>query len=162
MFDKELLKIANCKVIKIEKGSKGSLLIDSEPIIKADTNGTLAHEICHLLAGEKDYNLYNDAIWEKEYDKVFTYVLNTLFDWYHEYVYGRANSVVWKYLTEMHDNKETDKHFVNINVIDSITSMYLKRNIDPEYVGITEAADLVEYADQLCKELEKNRLYKKV
>lgn len=150
IFDKQLLDLTdNCVVIKTKNNENSSLMIDPEPKIKASDNEALAHEICHLLGGEEDYGIYNNALDKREGNKVFKYILNILFDWYHEYKYGKYSDILWKYLTEMHESGNTDKHFVGISAIDGIAELYLRRNVAPEYIGIDCSKDLVGYAEQI-------------
>jgi len=163
-FDKRLTALAGCPVIG-EQGA-GSMVFNPHPIICASDDLVLAHEICHILGGKDDYDIFATAI-EARKDRrnipieLFKHILNMLYDWYHEYKHGKYSGLLWNELTELHVKSNWEKKApATRESIDSlpetlreIEDMYIARNISPKSQHIEDVIDLVAWADRLTEEL---------
>jgi len=73
-LDSRLRALADCAVIPMEltkeeikknKGLMGGITFGPYPTIVASNDTVLSHEICHRLAGKKDYDIFNTAVQAK-------------------------------------------------------------------------------------------------
>jgi len=99
-----------------------------------------------VLAGRSDYEIFATAV-EVRKDELFKHILNMLYDWYHEYLYGKYSGFLWGQLDNLH--KEFGHEDTGFKDIDEISKMYCGRNISPESVGVRDAIDLVVWADKI-------------
>lgn len=144
-FDKRLRALAGCPVVK---GKGGGMVFNPNPIIVAGSNGILAHEICHVLAGRSDYDIFSTAVTIRK-DDLFQYILNMLCDWYHEYLYGRYSGFLWGELGKLH---KAHKYMpTGLDSIDSIDRAYCDRHVAPKVFGIRDVIDLVVLADKMTE-----------
>ena len=139
-FDKRLLAIGNCPIMEIndpkEKYS-GNIVFNPSPVINATNNEVLAHELCHLLAGKKDYDIFKTAIIARDNNSRFAWLLNALYDWYHE-IQGKEHSVIISnYLLSLRNSQKIDdQKDKEINKI-----LYLLNN----EVSLEEGCKLLDY-----------------
>jgi len=151
-FDKKLAALAGCPIIR-EKDA-GSMIFNPHPIICASDDLVLAHEICHILGGKDDYDVFATAI-EARKDrqnipiKLFKHVLNMLYDWYHEYKYGKYSGLLWNKLTELHESHASSKDLLG----DFVAPFYYARDISPESRQVKDVIDLVVLADKITAEI---------
>lgn len=146
-FDKRLRALAECAVIE---GEGGNMVFDPNPVIVAESDGVLAHEVCHVLAGRSDYEIFATAM-EVRKNYLFKHILNMLYDWYHEYLYGKYSGFLWGQLTKLHETFESKS--TGLKHLDGLDELYSKRNISPKSMGIRDAIDLVALADTIHEEL---------
>ncbi len=142
-FDKRLRALAGCPVIE-EKG--GGMVFNPNPVIAAQNDGILAHEICHVLAGRQDYDIFSTAVVVRN-DDLFKYILNMLYDWYHEYLQGRYSGFLWSKLGELHEAYKYKP--TGLDTIDSINRAYCSRHTAPEVFSVRDSIDLVVLADRM-------------
>lgn len=98
-FDPRLTALAGCPVLDVtaelaEENKKripadkqkhsGGIVFNPHPVIQATSDLVLTHEICHRLAGKRDYDIFLTAIMARDGNQLFKWVLNALYDWYHE------------------------------------------------------------------------------
>lgn len=153
-FDKRLLALAGCAVVEDEGGA---MVFNPNPVIVAENDSILAHEICHVLAGRKDYEIFASAIAIRQGNDVFKHVLNMLYDWYHEYLYGKYSGFLWSTLNKLHDIYN-DVGLTGIQSLDEIYNMYANRDVSPESVSIRDVIDLVAWADRLSEMITEEAL----
>lgn len=156
-FDKRLCALADCPVIN---GEGGGMVFNPHPVISAENDPILAHEICHVLAGRRDYEIFATALEAREgpdYDvDIYKHILNMMYDWYHEYLYGRTSGFLWGMLSRLH---ETVKYSpTGIDVLDAFQEIYLNRHISPRLLKkkgiiIRDTIDLVVLADASYKKV---------
>lgn len=142
-FDDRLKALAGCPVIE---DVNGSVVFDPNPVIIAESDQVLSHEICHVLGGRADYEIFATANVARK-NELYRHVLNMLYDWYHEYLYGKHSSFLWEKLTELH-KRYTYQH-TDIDALDFLNRLYLNRKINPKSHNIKDVIDLVAYADKL-------------
>lgn len=158
LFDKRLRALAGCPVI--EEKDKGAMIFNPYPIICADSDPVLAHEICHVLAGKDDYDIFDTAIEARKGNaapaEMFKYVLNILYDWYHEHEYGKHSGLLWNKLTELHGelNQQAVQPFPE--ALREIASIYIARDVSPESQHVKDVIDLVAWADRIVARLIQN------
>lgn len=141
-FDKRLRALAGCPVVA---DKCGAMVFAPNPVIVAENNEILSHEICHVLAGRSDYEIFATAT-EIRKDDIFKHILNMLYDWYHEYLYGKYSGFLWGQLSKLH---ETVEHVdTGLKDIDEIDKMYCERDVSPESVNVRDVIDLVVWADR--------------
>lgn len=148
-FDKKLHALAGCPVIE---GENGAVVFDPNPVIVAENDPILSHEVCHILAGRSDYEIFATAVEVRRCNlegEVFKHILNMLYDWYHEYLYGKYSGFLWGRLSKLHEAFEHKA--TGLKDIDKIDEMYCKRDISPGSVGIRDSIDLVAWADKICE-----------
>jgi hypothetical protein len=156
-LDKCLVALADCPVLPCDNG--GHIVFNPYPVISVEDSPTLSHEICHKLAGRKDYALFHTAALARE-DDVFQFILNLLLDWFHEFKFGHYSEYLWQGLTKLHAdwldaNKyaEYKSHFPP--AIEEIIDWYYLRNVSPESKGITDVVDLICLADKIYNKIDK-------
>jgi hypothetical protein len=159
-FDKRLVALAGCPVIG-EK-DEGSMIFNPHPIICASDDLVLAHEICHILGGKDDYDVFATAI-EARKDtntpiKLFKHILNMLYDWYHEYEHGKYSGLLWNKLTDLHEETNLDYDQTNalLDPLVEIGFLYTARNISPKSKQVEDVIDLVAWADKITEKLVQN------
>lgn len=153
-FDKELCELTGSCNINVgetpNKRAPGVIRFDPEPSIWADNNFYLAHEICHLLAGKEEVNLYKSSVKARNCE-IFSDVLNTLFDEYHESLHGQYSGAMYKHLCDYHKsmvNRPIDIPVLDgiyKNLIDSVPGEKMSMNV-------RKASDLVTIADHICED----------
>lgn len=156
-FDKKLAALAGCPII--EEKDAGSMIFNPHPIICASNDMVLAHEICHVLGGKDDYDIFATAIEAREGRNIpielFQHVLNLLYDWYHEYKHGEYSGLLWNKLTDLHKGMacihSQTKPFPD--PLAGIGLLYTARNISPESRQVKDVIDLVAWADRIVEEL---------
>lgn len=99
VFDPKLVALAGCPILDVtdelaEENKKrkpkdrhkhsGSIIFNPHPVIQATSDLVLTHELCHRLAGKRDYDIFLTAIVARNNNVLFKWVLNALYDWYHE------------------------------------------------------------------------------
>jgi len=152
-FDKRLHALAGCPVIA---GEGGSMVFSPNPVIIAENDPILAHEICHVLAGREDYEVFTSAVKVRTGEEVFRHILNMLYDWYHESLYGRYSGFLWSKLGELHKMFECEP--TGIDVLDAINAAYMNRHVTPKNLfddgtNIRDVVDLVALADIITEDV---------
>jgi len=150
-FDKRLLALADCPVMEGEEGEGGGMVFNPYPVISAEDDFVLAHEVCHVLAGRKDYDIFATALEARKVEgEIYKHILNMMYDWYHEYLYGRTSGFLWGMLTRLHQTVEFSP--TGIDILDAFQAAYLNRNVSPQLLKkhnmiIRDTIDLVALAD---------------
>ena len=156
-FDKRLRALAGCPVI--EERDKGAMIFNPHPVICAGNDLLLAHEICHVLAGKDDYDIFDTAIEARTdniiFAEIFQHVLNMLYDWYHEYEHGKHSGLLWNKLTELHTEQQGPLQVLP-DALQEIEAIYVARDVSPESRHVKDVIDLVAWADRLTEELIRN------
>ena len=150
-FDKRLRALAGCAVVEDEGGA---MVFSPNPVIVAENDPILAHEICHVLAGREDYEVFASAVEVRKENEVFRHVLNMLYDWYHEYLYGKYSGFLWSTLNKLHETYG-NAEITGIQSLDDINTMYLDRGVEPSSVSVRDVIDLVAWADRLFETIIK-------
>lgn len=148
-FDKRLCALADCPVIE-EEG--GVMVFAPNAVITAENDAILSHEICHVLAGRSDYEIFATAV-EVRKDELFKHILNMLYDWYHEYLHGKYSGVLWSQLDNLH--KGFTHEDTGFKDLDEISRMYCQRDVSPESINVRDAIDLVAWADKTNEKVRK-------
>lgn len=154
-FDKRLLAIANCSVVQINKEKNeysGGIIFDPYPVINATDDLVLSHEICHLLAGKEDYDIFYTALKATDDNPIFKFILNILYDWYHENIYQTYSFLLMQNLNKLHDNTNNIKineQFKKSKELLYLINMYKYNTETPESIGIKNVKDLVFLAFKL-------------
>jgi len=150
-FDSGLTALANCPVISYERSF---IRFDPSPIIFSEDNETLAHEICHRLAGRNDFSIFETAIIARNRSKAYEYILNLLYDWYHEYYQHKVTGYLYSWLMKLWENPQTKKAIAKIDepALKEICEWYIHQ-ADPTTKGIKSTIDLVLLADKIWKEI---------
>lgn len=162
-FDKKLTALAGCPVIPaIKEDDIGAMVFNPHPIICASNDLILAHEICHVLGGKDDYDIFATAI-EARKDReipieLFKHILNILYDWYHEYKCGGYSGLLWNRLTDLHERMNScyPQSDALLNPFIEIVSLYIARDISPESQQMKDVIDLVAWADRITAKLTQN------
>ena len=147
-FDKRLCALAGCPVIRDESGA---MAFNPNPVITAENDPILAHEICHVLAGRKDFEIFVTALQARNDDELFRHVLNLLYDWYHESLYGQYSGLLYSKLTELHETVSYQP--IGIKPLDKLEAGYLSRNNVTKVLGIKDAIDLIVIADLIIEKV---------
>jgi hypothetical protein len=152
-FDKRLCALAGCPVIA---DISGAMAFNPNPVITAENDPILAHEICHVLAGREDFEIFVTALKARDDDEIFRHVLNLLYDWYHESLYGQYSGFLYSKLTELH--KTVEYQPIGIKVLDDLEAGYLSRDpitkvLGEQGVAAEDAIDLIVIADLIIEEL---------
>lgn len=146
-FDKRLCALAGCPVIK---DVSGAMAFNPNPVITAENDPILAHEICHVLAGREDFEIFVTALEVRDDDELFRYVLNLLYDWYHESLYSQYSGLLYSKLSELHGTLKYEP--IGVKILDSLQAGYLSRQhivevLDKWDLIMKDAIDLVVIAD---------------
>lgn len=150
-LDRRLMALSEAAIIpSSEEG--GCMVFSPNPVIAASDSEVLAHEICHVMGGRRDYEIFETAVIARN-NVVFNYVLNLLYDWFHEYHHGRKYSVIQSYLDILHKRVPPQKP-TGEQEIDKLWRVYEARTINPASLGINDAVDLVAYADKVVGKLK--------
>ncbi len=165
-FDARLRALADCAVIpmtpskeeiKKNKGLMGGIIFGPYPTIVAANDVVLSHEICHRLAGKKDYDIFNTAT-NAAGCPVFKFVLNVLYDWYHEWKYESYSpflrSQVFK-LREISVTVKIAKEIKGIKELEYLLDLYQHRIETPEEVGVKDCHTLVYLAEKISAGIKK-------
>ena len=152
MLDIKLRALAGCPVIESDSGA---MIFNPHPVITAMNDAVLAHEVCHVLAGKEDYEIFATACVARGGDRLFKYVLNVLYDWYHESIYGNYSGYLSGKLDELH--KTSSPHKIGIKALDDLHEGYFGRK--PVFEALTiphkDAIDLVVLADNIVSAILK-------
>lgn len=147
-FDKRLCALAGCPII----GDKsGAMAFNPNPVITAENDPILAHEICHVLAGREDFEIFVTALRARDDDEVFRHVLNLLYDWYHESLYGKYSGLLYGKLTELHKTMKYQP--IGVKALDDLEAGYLSRDHITKVLGIKDSVDLIVTADIIIEKL---------
>lgn len=161
-FDPRLTALADCTILDTEPGEGGKpcggILFNPHPVITCSDNEVLTHELCHRFAGKHAYDIFLTAILVRDSNEMFKWVLNALYDWYHENKHGNESTVISSYLMALRENYKLEK--TEDPALDKL--VYLLNN----EVGLAEGQellqhqiqdeiDLVALADKMCKEIKK-------
>ena len=158
-FDSRLLALANCPVLQTKTPKnkpKGCIVFSPHPVIVCSDDLVLTHELCHLMAGKEDYDVFLTAIVVRDKSEKFKWVLNALYDWYHENKFRDEATLIstnLMLLRKRHKLKMTkDRHLnVLINLLNTETAISLgEKLLEHKVEG---ALDLVVIADILCKNI---------
>ena len=155
-FDKELCKFCGAVGCNINIGetpnkrAAGVIRFDPEPSIWANNDMLLAHEICHLLAGKEEVNLFKSSVNARNCD-IFTDVLNILFDEYHESLHGHHSDILYKHLCYYHSCMLNVP--IDIPVLDDIYKNLIDSVPGKKMDNVKNASDLVTIADHICEEI---------
>lgn len=152
-FDKRLCALAGCPIIGAESGA---MAFNPNPVITAENDSILAHEICHVLAGREDFEIFVTALQARDDDEIFRHVLNLLYDWYHESSYGQYSGLLYGKLTELHS--AVSYRPIGIKPLDDLEAGYLSREHITKVLGeqgiiAKDAVDLIVIADTIIEEL---------
>lgn len=155
MLDPKLRALASCPVIEGSEADGGSMAFRPHPIITAYNDPLLAHEICHVLAGREDFELFITAIVARNGDKLFRHILNMLYDWYHESAYGQYSGYLSSKLDDLH--KTYDVRLTGIKAIDELHNGYFSRDHIFRRLNVLheDAIDLIVLADKIFKSVMK-------
>ena len=159
-FDKRLCALAGCPVIGDESGA---MAFNPNPVITAENDPILAHEICHVLAGREDFEIFVTALQARDDDELFRHVLNLLYDWYHESLYGQYSGLLYSKLTELH--KTVEYQPIGIKALDDLEAGYLSRDpitkvLGEQGVAAKDAIDLIVIADLIIEKLLPSQMKK--
>jgi len=170
-LDARLRALADCAVIpmtptekeiKANKGLMGGITFGPYPTIVASNDVVLSHEICHRLAGKRDYDIFNTAV--SAYNcPVLKFVLNILYDWYHEWKYESYSPFLMAQIYKLHEISATIKMSKQIKCVKELAyliDLYENRLETPDEVGIKDCHTLVYLADKITVSIKK-RLSKK-
>lgn len=159
-FDSRLRALADCAVIPMtmtkkqleqNKGLMGGITFGPYPTIVATNDLVLSHEICHRLAGKRDYDIFNTAIQAKGCP-VFKFILNILYDWYHEWKYESYAPFLKSQVIKLHEISTTikiGKEIKKINELAYLLDLYQNWLERPDEVGIKDCHTLVYLADKI-------------
>jgi hypothetical protein len=166
-FDNRLLALANCSVIPSypseakKEGSEhaGGIIFDPHPSIVATDDLVLSHELCHLLAGKRDYDIFLTSSVAKD-SELFKYILNLLYDWYHEITQENYSPFLAKKIAGLHE--EARKIVIppaaqEMEELTFLRNLYLDRTESPEQVGVRHCHDLVFIAERMYVNIIKRR-----
>ncbi len=163
-FDRRLLALADCPVlpmtqskeeIKENKGLMGGITFNPYPVIIASNNVVLSHEICHRLAGKKDYDIFNTAVHAKDC-LVFKFVLNILYDWYHEWKYESYSPFLRSQISKLHEISatiETSKEILKDKDLRYLMDLYNNRVETPDKAEVKDCHTLVYLAGKISTEI---------
>lgn len=148
MLDPNLRALAGCPVIEADKGA---MTFNPHPVVTAVNDPILAHEICHVLAGREDFEIFITAIKARDDDRLFRHVLNMLYDWYHESVYGQYSGYLNGKLNDLH--KIFSMRPVGIKALDDLYRGYFSRKNILKALPMPhkDAIDLVVIADGITE-----------
>ena len=132
------------------------MTVNPNPVITAENDPILSHEICHILAGREDFEIFITALRARDDSEVFRHVLNILYDWYHESLYGKYSGVLYNGLNELH--KMLSHKPTGIKILDDLSMGYLRRyhiinDLDKHGVIMKDAVDLIVIADLIVEEI---------
>jgi len=165
-FDSRLRALADCAVIQMtttkkeikeNKGLMGGITFGPYPTIVASNDLVLSHEICHRIAGKKDYDIFNTAVQAKDCP-AFQFVLNLLYDWYHECLYDSYSPFLRSKVLNLHEVSATidiSKKIRKIKELEYLVDLYQYRHELPEEVGIKDCHTLVYLADKISDDIKK-------
>jgi hypothetical protein len=163
LLDSRLIALADCAVIPIppenadNEKSSGGIKFDPHPVIVASSDIVLGHEICHRLAGKRDYAIFNTACIAKQC-ALFDYTLNLLYDWYHECKYENYSPFLHSQIAELHE-KVKKMHIppvvLEIPELNYLIDLYTSRRETPEEAGIDNCHTLVYLADKISTRIKK-------
>lgn len=165
-LDSRLRALADCAVIPMEltekeikenKGLMGGITFGPYPTIVTSNDVVLAHEICHKLAGKRDYDIFNTAVQAKN-SAVFKFVLNILYDWYHEWKYESYSPFLKSKIFELHEISATikiAKAIKNSEDLMYLLAMEQNRLETPDKVGVKDCHTLVYLAEKISAGIEK-------
>jgi hypothetical protein len=172
-FDPRLTALAECPVLdvteELNESNKrrkpedthkhsGNIVFNPHPVIQATSDLVLTHELCHRFAGKQDYDVFLTAIIVRKRDTLFKWVLNALYDWYHENKHREVSVLISTNLMLLRQdhqitNKEKDPaldvllHLLN-NEIDIEEGEKLLEH------KVRDVIDLVVIADKLSAEIK--------
>ena len=157
-FDKRLCALAGCPVIR---DISGAMAFNPNPVVTAENDPVLAHEICHVLAGREDFEIFVTALQARDDDEIFRHVLNLLYDWYHESLYGRYSGLLYSKLTELHS--AVSHQPTGVKALDDLEVGYLSRDhitkvLGEQGVAAEDAVDLIVIADVIIEKLLPNQV----
>jgi hypothetical protein len=158
MFDSRLLALAECSVIPLHPSEgkdapehSGGIIFDPYPSIVASNDLVLSHELCHLLAGKRDYDIFLTAVTAKN-SPLFSYILNLLYDWYHEMVHEDYSPFLAAKVAELHEETkkiEIPAKILEVEELSFLIHLYMTRSESPKEAGINSCHDLVFLASKL-------------
>ena len=152
-FDKRLCALAGCPVIK---DKSGAMAFNPNPVITAENDPILAHEICHVLAGREDFEIFVTALQARDDDEIFRHVLNLLYDWYHESLYGKYSGLLYSKLTELHKTMKYQP--IGVKALDDLEAGYLSRDHITKVLRAKDSIDLIVIADTIIEKLFPNQI----
>ena len=159
-LDARLRALADCAVIPMEptkeevkknKGLMGGITFGPYPTIVASNDVVLSHEICHRLAGKRDYDIFNTAVSAKNCP-VFKFILNILYDWYHEWKYESYSPFLNAQISKLHEISATikvSKSVKSVKELAYLIDLYENRLEAPDEIGIEDCHTLVYLADKI-------------
>lgn len=165
-FDSRLRALADCAVIpmsptkkevKENKGLMGGITFGPYPTIVATNDVVLSHEICHRIAGKRDYDIFNTSV-RAENCPVFKFVLNILYDWYHEWKYESYSPFLRSQVFKLHEisaTMEISKEIQKIPELEYLLNMYQDRLETPDEVGIKDCHTLVYLSRKVSTKIKK-------
>lgn len=150
MLDSKLRALAGCPVIESDKSA---MTFKPNPVITAYSDGTLAHEICHVLAGRRDFEIFVTAVAARGNSELFRHVLNMLYDWYHESIYRMYSGYLNNKINDLHASFNVRP--VGIKAIDDLYEGYLSRKhiFEVLHSPYGDAIDLIVLADNIVKDV---------
>jgi hypothetical protein len=171
-FDNRLLALADCSVVPHKRATDdsdlaGGIIFDPYPSITASNDEVLAHELCHRIAGKREYDIFLTAVVARKMDELYKFILNLLVDWYHECLHENYSPFLKKKLADLHiaaSKVEIGKAMKSSKVIVYLMNdLYMDRKETPQSAGIDSCHSLVFIADKLYAQLEdKKQLTKEV
>ena len=164
-FDKRLVALAGCSVVpnypvENAKANKrnlsGGIIFDPYPAITATDDTVLSHEVCHRLAGKRDYDIFLTAVLA-DGTELFKFILNILYDWYHEIMYETYSPFLKSKIRQLHDiarEIKRPKKLIEVGELNYLINMYTDRLETPEDVGVRDCHDLVYLARSVKVQIE--------
>jgi len=151
-FDKRLHALADCPVIW---GKSGAMAFNPNPIITAENDFILSHEICHILAGRDDFEIFITALRARNNNEIFRLVLNLLYDQYHESLHGKYSGVLYSRLNELHKLTSYEYKPTGLKILDDLSADYFGRShVSGRYgVVVKDVVDLIVIADIIVEEI---------
>lgn len=159
-FDRRLSALADCPVISMTQTKKefeeneglvGGITFRPHPVIVASNDVVLSHEICHRLAGKRDYDIFNTAVRAMNCP-VFKFALNILYDWYHEWKYESYSPFLMAQIFKLHEISATVEipRMIRKNKdLGYLIDLYNNRTETPDKVGIKDCHTLVFLAKKI-------------
>lgn len=161
-FDQRLTAIAECPILDVPPDDDGTpnggILYDPHPVITASNDLVLTHELCHKFGGKYAYDLFLTAIKARHDNELFKWVLNALYDWYHEYKYKEISTLIstnLMWLRKNHQLKQTEDEALNklVHILNNEVPMEVVQKLFG--MNINDEIDLIVLADRLSSEITK-------
>lgn len=162
LFDPRLTALAACPILDVppnEDGEpEGAIIFNPHPVITSSDDLVLTHELCHRIAGKWTYDIFLTAILTRDGNELFKWVLNALYDWYHENKHRDESSVIstnLMLLRERYKLDETKDPVLNKLVYLLNNEVELSEGEKLLECTVRDEIDLVVLADKLAQKITK-------